>query len=172
MNRKMLSVLATFVMMAVFACSPIFSQAPQTHSGQSVNTTAGEPHPLIHRAIAALETAKAELQDAAHDYCGHKADAIGSIDAALSELHAAIACDNAKMDSTGDLSFARSEAVEVSTGAGAPHPRISAAIAALQSARNNLNNAAQVYCGHRAAALGATDHAIEQLHAAIACAKW
>ena len=172
MNRKMLSVLAAFVMMAVFACSPIFSQAPQMRSGQNVNTTAGEPHPLIHRAINALETAKVELQDAAHDYCGHRANALGAIDGALTQLHRAIECDNAKMDSTGDLSLLQSEAVEVSAGGGQPHPRISAALGALQSARNNLNNAAQVYCGHRAEALGAVDVAISELHKAIESAKW
>ncbi|HUK91650.1 MAG TPA: hypothetical protein VLZ81_14705, partial [Blastocatellia bacterium] len=146
--KKMLGVLATLAAMAAFAFSPAaFSQSAQTRSGSSINVAnAAPPHPLIHRAINALEVAKAELQDAAHTYCGHREEALGAVDAALHQLHLAIECAN---NQSSDPRLGLSEPVEVSAGGG-PHPRITAALEACRSARNNLANAAEVYCGHRA----------------------
>jgi hypothetical protein len=171
-KQKMLSILAVLVMMAAFTFSPaVFSQSAQKQGPVNVGTNGAPPHPLIHRAIDALETAKAELQDASHTYCGHREEALGAVDAALHQLHLAIECANGV--STGDLDLYVPEAAPVSVGAGAPpHPRITAALNACRSARNNLANAAEVYCGHRAEALGATDHAIDQLHKAIECSNW
>lgn len=45
------------------------------------------PHPEIMAAIRSLEHAKAHLQAAAHDYNGHRVEAIAAIDAALRQLH-------------------------------------------------------------------------------------
>ena len=50
-------------------------------------TRKAEPHPEIADAIRSLERAKAHLQAAAHDYNGHRVDAIAAIDAALRQLH-------------------------------------------------------------------------------------
>ena len=54
---------------------------------------APEPHPHIRGAIAELRAARQELQTAAHDFCGHRADAVRDTDAALKQLQAALACD-------------------------------------------------------------------------------
>jgi len=171
-NKKMLSVLAALTMMVVFMFGQaVFSQTPEVRTSASVSAKAVPPHPLINRAIGALETAKAELQDAAHQYCGHRAEALSAVDAALHQLHLAIECQDSRADSTGDLTV-DSQVVSVSTAGAPPHPRISAAINALQNARNNLADAAHVYCGHRAEALSATDAALHQLHAAIECQNW
>ena len=52
-----------------------------------------EPHPLIRRAVNALQGARTDLQNAAHDYCGHRVEALGSVQNALSQLKLAIQCD-------------------------------------------------------------------------------
>ena len=52
--------------------------------------SAGAPaegrHPEIHRALESLRNAKAHLQAAAHDYQGHRVDAIKAIDEAIHQL--------------------------------------------------------------------------------------
>jgi ligand-binding sensor domain-containing protein len=53
----------------------------------------GERHPLIHKAINALEAARTDLQNAAHDFHGHRVEARESVNTALNQLHAAISCD-------------------------------------------------------------------------------
>jgi hypothetical protein len=45
-----------------------------------------EPHPEIHAAINSLRHAREHLNHAAHDYGGHRADAIGAIDRAIEQL--------------------------------------------------------------------------------------
>ena len=52
-----------------------------------------ERHPHIRAAIAELQTAKEELRTAAHDFCGHRVEAIEKTDQALNQLRAALACD-------------------------------------------------------------------------------
>lgn len=47
---------------------------------------AAERHPEIHRAIEALRNARAHLQEASHDFGGHKADAIRATDEAIHQL--------------------------------------------------------------------------------------
>jgi membrane protein implicated in regulation of membrane protease activity len=42
---------------------------------------------------SALREARAELQQAAHDFCGHRADALRDRQKALSQLQQALACD-------------------------------------------------------------------------------
>jgi len=52
-----------------------------------------EPHPEINRAIAALEKARWHLEHAAHDFGGHRVEAIGAIDRALDQLRIALKFD-------------------------------------------------------------------------------
>lgn len=47
-------------------------------------------HPAIHAAIGALERAKAEMQAAAHDFGGHRVDAIAACDTAIAQLKLAL----------------------------------------------------------------------------------
>jgi len=49
-------------------------------------------HPRIHAAVSALESARIELQEAAHDFCGHRAQALKDTDAALRQLRFALEC--------------------------------------------------------------------------------
>ena len=45
-----------------------------------------EPHPEIREAIGALRNAKAHLEHAAHDFGGHRVEAIKAIDESLRQL--------------------------------------------------------------------------------------
>ncbi len=51
-----------------------------------------EPHPHIRAAINELREARAELQHAAHDFCGHRADALRDTQVALNQLQEALRC--------------------------------------------------------------------------------
>jgi hypothetical protein len=53
----------------------------------------GERHPAIHRAIGALEAAKADMQHAAHDFGGHRAAALEECDKAIVQLKEALKYD-------------------------------------------------------------------------------
>ena len=52
-----------------------------------------EPHPEINAAIRSLERAKLHLQKAAHDFGGHRVEAIRAIDGALEQLKLALQYD-------------------------------------------------------------------------------
>ena len=52
-----------------------------------------EPHPEIKSAIAALERAKNHLQKAAHDFGGHRVEALAAVDKALEQLREALKYD-------------------------------------------------------------------------------
>ncbi len=47
-------------------------------------------HPAIRAAIRALEAAKADMQAAAHDFGGHRADALVACDNAIAQLKQAL----------------------------------------------------------------------------------
>jgi hypothetical protein len=131
----------------------------------------GEAHPLIQRADNALKRAKNDLQNAQHDFCGHRLDALGATNEAIGQLDQALACDGpGKKKSSTDVELEGS-ADPSGSGAGEPHPFIYNAINALGAAEGDLQNAAHDYCGHRAAALQAVQHALAALKAAVACDK-
>ena len=52
-----------------------------------------EPHPHIRAAVEELRAARQELQTAARDFCGHRAEAVRATDAALKQLQLALECD-------------------------------------------------------------------------------
>jgi hypothetical protein len=54
---------------------------------------AQEKHPEIHDAIAALEKAKNYMQHAAHDFGGHREQALKDCDAAIKQLREALKYD-------------------------------------------------------------------------------
>lgn len=53
----------------------------------------GERHPHIRAAIKELQEAKRELETAAHDFGGHRVEAIEAIDNAIKQLHQALEYD-------------------------------------------------------------------------------
>ena len=64
--------------------TPPAAPAPSAHT---------ERHPEIHRAIHALEAAKKDMQSAAHDFGGHRVDAIAACDNAIAQLKLALQYD-------------------------------------------------------------------------------
>jgi hypothetical protein len=59
---------------------------------QAANTAPAPEYPHMHAAANELKEAKNELQHAAHDFCGHRADAVKATDEALKQINLAIAC--------------------------------------------------------------------------------
>jgi hypothetical protein len=52
-----------------------------------------ERHPAIRAAIRALQSAKIEMQNAAHDFGGHRAAALAECDKAIAQLQLALQYD-------------------------------------------------------------------------------
>ena len=52
-----------------------------------------EKHPVIREALASLRNAKAELEHAAHDFGGHRVDAIRATDEAIHQLEICLQYD-------------------------------------------------------------------------------
>jgi hypothetical protein len=129
----------------------------------------GEPHPLIHRAVTALHAAVTDLQNAAHDYCGHRVEALQASNSALAQLQQALQCDSGKKSRSAGADIEPDP--EPSATGGERHPNIYRAINALGAAEGDLQNAAHDYCGHRVEALGAVQNALSQLKLAIQCDK-
>ena len=52
-----------------------------------------EAHPYIRAAIGELREASEELRTAAHDFWGHRREAVEATNAALEQLQLALECD-------------------------------------------------------------------------------
>ena len=59
----------------------------------AMGAEAQERHPKIRAAIRALEAAKNEMQQAAHDFGGHRVDALKACDEAIHQLQIALQYD-------------------------------------------------------------------------------
>jgi hypothetical protein len=55
-------------------------------ASRPANAEEHEHNPRIHRALDALREARHELEDAPHDFRGHKQEALDSIDHAIERL--------------------------------------------------------------------------------------
>lgn len=87
MKRWLLSfvVLAALVLMMSFPT--VVPAAPPAPKPQPATPAAApQEHPEIHAAIDSLRHAREHLDHAAHDYHGHRADAIRAIDEAIRQL--------------------------------------------------------------------------------------
>lgn len=91
--------LSLILMLAFSASSPALPNAP---SGTTVsaatmpaapNAAPAEQHPQIHDAIAALRNAKEHLEHAAHDFGGHRVDAIKATDEVIRQLEICLKYD-------------------------------------------------------------------------------
>jgi hypothetical protein len=140
--------------------------------GQQPPTKKRERHPEIRKALAACQLAASDLEDASHDFCGHRETALDATDAAINQLNLALACDSTVTNPTMiTVPHAASMTGEVAPEATKRerHPDIRKAIAALEVAAAALEDASHDFCGHREDALTAVNFAIDQLQAAIAC---
>jgi CRISPR/Cas system-associated protein Cas7 (RAMP superfamily) len=73
---------AALMILGVFSTAKMASPAPPP-----------EEHPHIRAAVRELREAREELRTAAHDFCGHRAEAVEKTDQALRQLQAALECD-------------------------------------------------------------------------------
>src|SRR5208282_5007663 len=84
-------ILSSFALMALIcaltfpAAAPAAPPAGSSHPATSA-APAAEPHPEIHDAIASLRRAKEHMEHAAHDFGGHRVEAIKATDEAIRQL--------------------------------------------------------------------------------------
>ena len=64
-----------------------------TGSDPAAAATPAEPHPEIRQAVAALRRAKAHMERAAHDFDGHRVEALRATDEAIRQLQEALKYD-------------------------------------------------------------------------------
>jgi hypothetical protein len=92
MTKKFLAVALT---LGVIASTPTLSKAaaPAGPKPAATAPVPPEPHPHIRAALRELREAKHELETAAHDFGGHRKEAIEAIDAAIKQLEEALKYD-------------------------------------------------------------------------------
>jgi hypothetical protein len=116
--------------------------------------------PNMQAAKANLQTAKSELQKATPDKGGHRLNAIGLVNRAITEVNDGIAFDrrhNHASSLTAGTLFA-----------GSPdQPHMQNALNALENAKRNLENATADKGGHRAKALDYVKDAIKEVKKGI-----
>lgn len=92
-TRKAIALISASMLLAsigaVATQTPAHAQGPFPHPMIRPH----ERHPELRRAMRQLQNAKASLQSAAHDYHGHRDQAIALIDQAISQIQQAMASD-------------------------------------------------------------------------------
>jgi hypothetical protein len=73
-----------------FAQANAVTPQPTSPTAPGTQHVARPRHPAIRRAIEALERAKADMQAAAHDFGGHRVDALAACDNAIAQLKLAL----------------------------------------------------------------------------------
>jgi hypothetical protein len=103
MKLKIMCLIALIGLVLAFAMIASSPAAPNT-PGDKANVTAvshpntttadpREPHPQIREAIAALRRAKAHMEHAAHDFGGHRVEALRATDEAIHQLEECLKFD-------------------------------------------------------------------------------
>ncbi len=96
MKTRILIVFAVVALVVTFAYTASTPAAPNKANSNAIpaaapqpnaaTATPAEPHPEIREAIAALRRAKEHLEHAAHDFGGHRVEAIRATDVAIHQL--------------------------------------------------------------------------------------
>jgi hypothetical protein len=98
-HKKPLSLLpSAALVLALAAPAAARSGAPSPSPAPSPKPAAAAPvpperHPKIREAIAALRASKEDLEPAAHDFGGHRVEAIRAIDEAIRQLEVCLKYD-------------------------------------------------------------------------------
>jgi hypothetical protein len=102
MKAKILGVVILAAMIMAVAFSASAPAAPNTANATAVPAPAPAPepakatpadHPEIHDALNSLRHAREHLERAAHDYGGHRADALRATDEAIRQLEICLKYD-------------------------------------------------------------------------------
>jgi len=91
MKMRILTVFAAVALvlaMAYAVTAPAASKAAAVPSA-----AAAEPHPEIHDALNALRRAKDHMEHAAHDFGGHRVEALRATDEAIRQLEICLKYD-------------------------------------------------------------------------------
>jgi hypothetical protein len=86
MKRKLLSLAESAVLVLALLVPAAAVGAPPSPKPQPKPAAALPPHPEIRDAITALQAARQHLNEASHDFGGHRADAVRAINEALKQL--------------------------------------------------------------------------------------
>jgi F0F1-type ATP synthase membrane subunit b/b' len=158
MTKRLAAILSCLMLTCALAANATTARAAER-----------ERHPEIRKAIGALERARGDLRNAAHDYCGHRAEALEATDNAIRQLRLALESDRADFDAPPAAFFENAAYVAPASIERERHPKIWEAVHALERARDDLQHAAHDFHGHREEALEAVNRALNQLHAALEC---
>lgn len=94
MKRWILSLIEAVALVLALTFPVAVPAAPPAPKPQPrAAAPAAEPHPEIRDAIASLRRAREHLDHAAHDFGGHRVDAIKSIDEAIHQLQICLQYD-------------------------------------------------------------------------------
>jgi hypothetical protein len=95
MKNRVLSFFAAVALVFLLTFPVAAPAAPPTGSSQPkvAPAPAEERHPEIREAIGALRRARAHLEHAAHDFGGHRVDAIKATDEAIRQLEVCLKYD-------------------------------------------------------------------------------
>ena len=94
MKQWFLAVLAVLTLVFTLTLSTAAPAAPAPKPNPApAAAAAAEPHPEIRDAIASLQRARDHLNHAAHDFGGHRVDAIAAIDQAIAQLRICLKYD-------------------------------------------------------------------------------
>lgn len=91
MSKKVFGVAILGMMLGVSQAALIAARPPA--AAEQEKKGAREQHPHIRAAIQELREAKKELQTAAHDFGGHRKEALESVDTAIKQLELAMQYD-------------------------------------------------------------------------------
>jgi uncharacterized iron-regulated protein len=127
-------------------------------------TAAAPDQPFMRAARADLQTAKSELQRATPDKGGHRVKAMTLVNQAIAQVNQGIAFDRRH-------NHASAVTVETLFAARPDQPHMQAALAALESAKNNLERATSDKGGHRQNALDLVKDAISEVKKGIDAAN-
>ena len=95
MKKSVIGILAIVALVFALAFPVAVPAAPPAPKPQPAAhpAAAPEPHPEIREAIASLRRAREHLNHAAHDFGGHRVEAIHAVDAAIGQLETCIKYD-------------------------------------------------------------------------------
>ena len=125
-----------------------------------------ETHPHIHHALHELRDAKKQLEEAAHDYGGIRAEALRNTDVSIFLLEKALQFD--KGAKSKKLAIAKNRTpVPIQPAPGERHPHIRRALYELREAKRQLLEAAHDFGGFRSEAIRTIDVSIFLLEKAL-----
>ncbi|MFZ0826139.1 MAG: hypothetical protein WAO02_01825 [Verrucomicrobiia bacterium] len=95
MKKKISLIVSGLIMtgLLAFLLPTAFAQNTTPPTPAQPGNEHSERHPAIHHAIHALEAAKKDMQAAAHDFGGHRVDALAACDNAIAQLKLALQYD-------------------------------------------------------------------------------